>query len=56
MTEPVWEIKSPGVLWLPPTGIEIERIEVPGWTWIFQVKHNGERLPGKWGMTLGGPN
>ena len=23
MTDPVWQIKSPGVLWLPPTGMEI---------------------------------
>ncbi len=29
MTDPVWEIKSPGVLWLPPTGMEIARIEIP---------------------------
>ena len=26
MTVPVWEIKSPGVLWLPPTAMEIERV------------------------------
>ena len=51
MTDPVWEIKSPGVLWLPPTGIEIERV-IRDRIAIYQIKHNGEPFATKWAFHL----
>ena len=54
MTDPVWQIKSPGVLWLPPTGMEIALALDPHFGKVrgYQVIHNGKPLPGRWSETL----